>query len=292
MSNKSIGFEKNEKKGLIFAFFAAFSYATMAAIVKLATEVPPPVTVFFRNLICFILLSPVFLKGKNFKTKRIGLFTLRIFFGFITLNCFYFAAKHLYLVDAVLLINTSPLFIPIVILIWDRVRIPKMRILAICIGFIGILFILKPRFDFFNFAGMIGLISGISIACALVSLKKLSKTEPIERLLFYFFTGNLILGFFPMVFSLKKFKNPIMWFYILLVGIAAFIYQFLITKAYSYSHPTKVGPIAYFAIVVSAVYGWLFWGNLPDIRSITGTVLVIAGGIIVLKDKKPVQSLT
>lgn len=278
--------EKNEKMGFLCAFLASFSYASMASIVKLAAEVPSPVMVFFRNLVCFILLIPVFSKIDTFKTQKIGLFFIRALAGFVTLNCFYFAAKGLFLVDAVLLINTAPLFIPLIVLIWDRVKIPSMRIFAMLIGFIGILFILKPRYDFFNLVGMIGLCSGISMALSMVSLNKLSKTESSEKIMCYFFLGNMILGFFPMIYSWKNFEHPITWFYIFLVGAFSFIFQFLTTKAYTYLHPTKVSPISYSAIVFSGIIGWLAWHNVPDLFSMIGIMLVILGGILVVREKK------
>ena len=145
---------ENEKKGIFFAILAAVAYATNAVCVKLAIEVPPVSMVFFRNLTCLILLSPLFFKTKvSYKTAKIKLFSLRALMSFLGLVCFYFATKHLLLVNAVMLINASPLFVPLVILIWDRVKIPTVRVAAIVTGFIGILFILKPNLSFMNFAG-------------------------------------------------------------------------------------------------------------------------------------------
>lgn len=288
INSTDLTLEKNEKLGFFYAFLASFSYATMASVAKLAVEVPAPMMVFFRNLVCFIFLIPLFFKIESFKTQKIGLFSIRAIAGFITLNCFFFAAKELFLVDAVLLINTAPLFIPIVILGWDRKKIPPLRLLAMGIGFIGILLILKPRYDFFNFLGLIGLCSGIFMAFSMVTLNKLSKSEPTERIMFYFFLGNIILGFFPMLYSWKTFEHSITWFYIFLVGVLAFAFQFLTTKAYTHLHPTKVSPLSYLSIVFSGIIGWLIWDNIPDLFSIIGTCFVILGGILVLRDKKKV----
>ena len=277
---------QDQKIGFIYAFFASFSYATMASMAKLAVEVSPPTMIFFRNFICCIMLLPIFLKTRSgIKTKNSKLFTLRIFFGFFCLSCFYYAAKHMYIVDSVLLINTSPLFIPIVIYAWDRVKIPKTRIFAIVIGFIGVLFILKPTFDFFNFTGIIGLGAGVFMALSMVTLRKLSKTEPTEKILFYFFTGTMVLSFIPMVIYWKSFENPIMWLYLLGTSVMGFIFQFLTTKAYTHTSPTRVSVISYLAIVISGIYGWVFWGNIPDYKSIIGALFVVIGGVLVIINK-------
>lgn len=287
-----IDIQKKEKIGFIYAVLAAFTYASMASVAKLATEVPSSMIVFFRNLVCFLCLAPVFLRTQNgFKTKKLGLFTFRAFAGFMTLNCFYYAGKYLPVVDSVLLINTNPLFIPLVILIWDRMKISKKRAFFIFTGFVGVLFILKPKMDFINIAGVIGLGAGVFMATSMVALRKLSKTEPTERILFYFFVGNLLFGVLPMIYNWKTLENPMMWVYVALVGLTSFLFQFLTTKAYSYATPTKVSPISFSAIVFSGVLGWLFWNKIPDLKAWLGALLVIVGGIAIVLDKSSLQPI-
>lgn len=289
---KELNSFKSEKIGFLFAFLASFCYASQATFAKVATEVSPSTLVFFRNLVCFILLMPAFFRNKtSLKTDKIGLYLLRACLGFLTLNTFYYAAKNLKLVDAVTLVNTTPLFIPIVVLIWDRLRIPNVRILAIALGFIGILFIIKPNFQFFNFAGLVGLLSGISMAVSMVTLRKQSRTEPTERILFYFFAGNMLLGIYPMIRSWKSFENPIMWFYIFMVGMLAFLFQVFITKAYTYVSPTKASVISYFSVIFSGIFGWVIWGNVPDVPSFIGILMAVTGGILAMRDKKEDISL-
>lgn len=282
MSVEVASVDKDQKIGFVYAFFAAIAYASMAFVAKLAVEVSPSTMVFFRNFICFLILIPVFLRNRNFKTEKIPLFALRAVLGYSCLCCFYYGTKHLKVVDSVLLINTAPLFIPIVILFWDRVKISKSSFFAIVLGFLGILFILKPRFDFFNFSGIIGLGAGIFMAGSMVTLRKLSKTEPTERILFYFFSGNMVIGFFPMILSWKRFEDPMMWVYLFLTSLFGYFFQYLTTKAYTYVSASRVSVMSYLAIVFSSIYGWLFWNNIPDFTFLIGTILVILGGVLVV----------
>ena len=280
----------NEKRGVFFAILAAVAYASNAVCVKLAMEVPPISMIFFRNLTCLILLAPLFFKTKvSYKTTKIKLFSLRAVMSFLGLGCFYFATKHLLLVNAVMLINASPLFVPVVILIWDRVTIPAVRVAAIVTGFIGILFILKPNLSFLNLAGFIALLAGVFVSISYVTLKKLSKTESATRILFYFFAGNTVLSFFPMLFELKTFQNPYTWIYLFLVGLTSFIYQTLTTQAYTYAPATKVSTISgNLAVVFSGLLAWNIWGRVPDLWSFIGIALVITAGVtVVMLKQKP-----
>ena len=177
-----------EVQGYISAIFAAFFYATMICVVKLAKDINFETLVFFRTFICSCLILPFCIKKKNvFATKKIGLHVLRAFVGIGALYCSFFAAKHLPIVDVVLLFNTLPFFIPIIVFLWHREKISWKRILAILMGFIGVIFVLRPDFSFINIPGFIGLASGLLGAMALVTVHRLAKTEPIETILFYFF---------------------------------------------------------------------------------------------------------
>ncbi len=283
------GFLENEKKGIFFAVLAALAYSLNAVTVKLAVEVPPVSMVFFRNLTCLILLIPIFLKNKKiYKTTKPKLVIIRAFMSFFGLTCFYFATKHLLIVNAVMLINASPLFVPIVLLIWDKVKIPTLRVLAIITGFIGILFILQPNLQFMNIAGFIGLTAGVFVSISYVTLKKLSATEKASTIMFYFFAGNTVLSFIPTMFELGTFQNPTTWVYLVMVGMTSFLYQTFTTQAYANAAATKVSTITgYLAVVFSGIFGWTIWNRVPDVYAFIGIALVISSGIAVAlyKDK-------
>lgn len=264
----------------------------MTAIVKIAKEATPGMIMVSRNLISLLILLPAFLKIKGaFRAEKKGLLLLRALFSFITMFCFYVAVKRLFLMDAVLLLNTGPLFIPLIVSIWDGEVIEKNVLLAVFMGFLGVVFVLKPGFSFFNIFGLVGLLSGIGIAMSKVTMKKLSKTENMVTILFYFFLGNMVLGIFPMVYSWKAVENSMTWLYLFLIGVLSFFFQFFSTKAYTNAHATKVGAIFYFSIILSAVYGWLIWGDIPDIFTVMGMFLISFGGIIILNvRKKPLST--
>ena len=77
-----------------------------------------------------------------------------------------------------------------------------------------------------------------------------------------------------------------MWLYVLCMGVAAFFYQFFITKAYSYVHPTKISSVSYLAVVFGGISDWLFWKNIVGLWTLLGIVLVVGGGLCALLDKK------
>jgi len=278
--------------GSLFGICAALSYATMATAVKLSGDVNVETLVFFRNIISLILLSPLLLRKKiTIKTKRLSLHFIRAFFGMLALYSYFYAVKFLPLVNAILLANTNTLFIPLVVLIWLKQRIPLRRALALGLGFFGIGLILQPNLDFPVLPSIIGVSAGLFSAIALTSVRQLSKTEHTESILFYFFVFAILISFFPMVLRWESF-DPAMWGYILIIGLFASLFQYFITKSYTYIPATKAGCLMFASVVFGGVYGFIFFKTLPNFLVITGSALVIVGSLIALLDKKEAISLS
>ncbi|PIS00950.1 MAG: hypothetical protein COT84_04825 [Chlamydiae bacterium CG10_big_fil_rev_8_21_14_0_10_35_9] len=272
--------------GSMFGLLAALSYTIMATLVKLSPEVRIEAVVFFRNVVSMIILLPFLLKKKiSLKTKRFKLHTFRAVVGMLGLYAYFYAVRNLPLVNAILLANTSPLFIPLVVLLWIKSKIPKRRMVFLGLGFLGVALILEPNLHFPLVPSIIGLSAGLFVAIAMVSVRLLSKTEKTESILFYFFIFSIIISFFPMVFTWEPFSEK-MWIYILGVGVAATFFQFFITKAYTYIPATQAGCLMYMSIVFGGILGFFLFDTIPKITILLGAFLVILGGILTLLDKK------
>ena len=280
------------KKGFITAVLGAFFATLMVTFVKLSKEAPNETLVFFRNVISLILILPfLFHKKFTMKTKRIGMHVCRAITGIIGIYSYFYAARNLPLTNAVLLENTFPLFIPLIVLFWEKLKISKKCIIALVIGFIGIILILKPTEEFTGFASAVGLFGGICAAFVFISVRQLAKTENTRSILFYYFIACIVISFFPMVYAWKEVR-PIIWFYILLIGLCAVGYQYYITRASAYIPASKVGCLMYSAVVFGTFFDWLIWNKFPDVWTVIGCALVIFGGIISLLDRSMAISIS
>lgn len=273
-------------KGLVFALFACFCNVTMVSFLKMVQGISNETVIFFRNVISLIVIFPPLFSGKfSIKTKRLPLHFVRGIAGLSAIYCYFYAVKHLPLTNAILLVNTMPLFIPIVVMCWMRFKISIRRILAIIVGFIGVVLILKPGVDLQHFASIIGVLGGALGAIALVGVRLLSKTEDTECILFYYFTICIIISFFPMVFSWTPILDVGSWIYVFLVGFSAVGFQFFLTKTYTYLPATKAGSLMYMSVVFGGIADWIFWDHVPGWMTIAGSLLIIIGGTTALMDK-------
>lgn len=177
--------------------------------------------------------------------------------------------------------TTYPIFVPIVFWILIGVKTTAKTSAGILIGFIGIALVLKPNAELFNFASIIALASGVAAAFAIACTRLLSKTETSSVITFYYFSLTTIIS---MMFMLIHWNTPNLKTMIILIIIAVVAtgYQLCLTEALARTQARIVSPIMYSAIIFSGILGWLIWGQIPDLLSIVGTILVFSGALVAI----------
>ena len=263
--------------GFLPAFFSACCFAVMAVCIKIASsELPAPQLVFLRSVVGLLIILPIVLpRGVNFiKTPIIHLHMLRGFISLCAMICFFYAISQLGLSESTLLNALSPLFIGLLALPILKEKITSNNVIALIIGFIGICFIIKPGTTLFTLAALIGLCSGLFIACAKILIRYMASTEPVMRTVFYF---SIFSTLYSSVLMIWFWQSPTM-FDILIIVIAAICAtggQTLLTYSYTHNDAVTVAPFTYVTVIMTTLLGWLGWNELPDTVSSIGAILII-----------------
>lgn len=175
-------------------------------------------------------------------------------------------------------------------MIWLGEKATRKIILAIFIGFMGICLILKPGLGILSSAALVGLISGVFAAMAMVTIRDLSKTEPTRRIVFYFSITTTLISTIPMFWYWQTPDlKPLLAMGF--AGLSATLGQLLLTHGYSLVPAAKISPYSYNTILFAATYGWIFWSETPDMLTLFGALLIICAGTISLLSR-PTRSLT
>jgi drug/metabolite transporter (DMT)-like permease len=244
--------------------------AVMSAFGKAAKDVPTGILVFFQNFISLVLFTPWALgKGvSELRTSRTWLHILRAAAGLLSQVLMFVAVKRMPLVNAVLLSNSAPLFIPLVTWVWLKERIGGMVWVSLLIGFAGVILILKP-----------GLATAIRSHCAhrhqrggLLSLGPGRRQSTLEyrtsrRILFYYFLYSSAAA---APFAVLKWRTPTDREWLLLGGIGLMMAasQLLIILAYKHATAGRIAPFNYTVVIFSGLIGWVVWNNTPDLLSL------------------------
>jgi drug/metabolite transporter (DMT)-like permease len=254
----------------------------MSALSKEAHGVPSLMILFLQYAISFLVFVPsaARLGREHLKTEHIGLQAFRSLAGSCCQLLFFLAVGGIPLLDSVLLTNSAPLFIPLIVYLWFRKTVQPVVWISLLIGLVGIVLIIRPGPQMFHSpATLIALVSGVFSALALVATNKLAQTEPPVRILFYNF-GISTLLLIPLAVSNWKPIPVREWLLLFGVGIFYAVTQLLIILAYRYASAAELSPFNYTVVIFSGILGWWLFGTVPDALSIVGTLLICGGGIL------------
>ena len=242
--------------GLILLSTSAFLFASMGVLIRLASHtVDNPTIVFFRNAIGLLVLTPFLLTQgiDHLKTSRIWMHAWRSVVGLIAMYGFFYAIAHLKLSNAMVFTYSSPIFIPLVAWLFLKEKMTVYMVLAAVLGFVGVIMVTKPDTGLFNGLSVIGIGSSFLAAMAFVTVRALTDTEPVTRIVFYFCFIGTLLSAIPMLWFWRSYSRREL---ILLcsAGALATLSQICLSKAYSFAPAGQIGPANYLAIIFAGIW--------------------------------------
>ncbi len=275
----------NLKKGVALYLLAFFFFTCGFALIKhTETHASIPSIVFFRNLVGVLFTIPWMIRhGKaSLKVTRPWLVLFRSAIGLIGMLLIFLSLEEVDLVDTSVLMNTAPLFLPFIIWLWMKKPIEHRLWIPILVGFVGVLFVLKPTSSIFHSGSIYGLGAGLISAITALAVRISTKSEEMHTLLFYYFLIGFLL-FLP--FNLLEWQNPVSFTAFLeLLGIGLFSAcgQWAQFKGLSCAKASHLAPFSYSGILYAGILQWMFWDNVPDLWAWIGIVLTCGSGLLVL----------
>ncbi len=272
---------RNLALGILLIVAAFLCVAVMSAFGKAAAAMPTAVISFFQSFISLMVFLPWVLRRglTEVRTGRLPLHVLRALAGLLSQVLYFWAVKQMSLVDAVLLVNAAPLFIPVIALVWLRTPIAPAVLASLVIGFVGVALIIKPGPALLsNPSSLIALLAAVFSAIALVTVNTLSRTDHPDTILFYYF---FIASLATAPFAALEWQTPAAAAWGLLFGVGVFMAmaQLLIILAYQHATASQIAPFNYSVVIFSVIIGWIVWRDRLDWIAVLGILLVCAGGI-------------
>mgnify|MGYP001551560704 CR=1 FL=1 len=271
--------------GAIYLIIAFFLFSSMGAMLKLAAaDLNTPMIVFLRNFFALLILLPwlFYTKKCSLKTDRLSMHIIRSATGITAMYCFFWTISKLILADAILLSYSAPIFLPIFGYLLLKDKINLISALAIMIGLAGIIIVLQPTKGIFDPSALVGVIAAIFASLAMISIRKMSDTEPAERVVFYFtFLCTLISAVPAFIYWQPMTINNLLA--MIGAGFLAAFGQLFLTKGYSVAPPGEVAPFQYSIVLFGTIWGWLLWDERIDLIKGCGFLIVCIAGILASK---------
>lgn len=234
------------------------------------------------------------------RTRRPGLHLLRGLLLAIANMFFFLGLATMPLADAVALFFVAPLFISVLSQPFLGERVGLARWLAIVVGLIGVVIMLRPGSGIVSITGAFPLIAAFAYACMQIMTRQLGFADKAATLSFYiqitFLTVSALVGLAvgdgrygveasgSFEFLLRAWTWPTEAHLALLAlcGLLVAFGGYLMSQAYRMAEPAMVAPFEYVALPFAVFWGYQLWGDLPDSATLAGAVFIVASGLIVV----------
>ena len=279
-------FKSKESIGILFAIFAYFSFSILDTIQKTA--------VIYHSIFQLLLIKYFFVlflsfleswRKKNhkfFKSKNYKLQILRSLLSILESGFFVLSFRYLSLADTHSIGSLTPVLIVCMSYIFLKEKISTKTWVAIFIGFVGVIIILRPGTSIFDPYSIIPLLAAFFLGLYQVVTRKISEYDSAETSLFY----TSLIGIFIMIILSSIYWQPTnMNSYFLFLGTGIFfslgIYFQII--ALSKAPASIIQPFHYTLIFWAIIFGYIFYNDIPDIFTIVGAFIITISGIFVIK---------
>lgn len=268
---------------ILFVILDSVGFSLMNFFVKLSGDLPAMQKAFFRNAIALIV-SVIVLAGtrEKFRIKRESWpwLILRSIFGSLGIFCNFWALSRLTIADASILNKMSPFF-AIIMSIFILHELPGVfEWFCVAAAFAGTLFVVKPTAGLASIPAAIGLAGGFFAGTAYTFVRLLGRKGERGPVIVMFFSAFSCLAFLPSLLFHYHPMTAAQVLSLLGAGISASLGQLCVTKAYSLAPAKEISVFDYSQVLFAAICGFLFLGEIPDMFSRIGYVIIIGTALV------------
>lgn len=278
--------------GLMIIMTASFTLLDASAK-YICNELPLGMVMWGRYFFHFIFFALVFLwraPRDIIFTKNIKLQILRSVLIFITGLTFWSGLIFLPLADCTVIAYSWPLLVTILAVFLLDERFGYHRWGSVTIGLLGVIFVIRPGMGVAHLGVVLPLLTALFHATVLVTTRILGQRENALTTLFYTSIGGLILSGIIVLFSWKS-PTPTQWLYLMWLGLLGALGQFLMIKAFEKAPASLLAPFGYTSLIWATLLGFFMFGDLPDVWTIFGAVIIISSGLYIGKRESTVAVL-
>jgi drug/metabolite transporter (DMT)-like permease len=282
-------FKSLESMGMLFAVMAYFSFSLLDAVQKTAIIYHSVFQILLVKYTFVLLLSFFESRRKKnytfYKSENIKIQLLRSVLSIIESACFILSFRYLSLADAHSIASLTPVLVVALSAIILREHVSLRTWIAIFIGFIGVLIIMRPGLSIFDPKSLIPLAGAFFLSIYQIVTRKASAKDSTETSLFY----TSIVGIVLMGIIGYSFWQPLMNYSILFfiaIGIFFSLGLYFQIIALSMARAGIIQPFHYTLIFWAIILGYIFYDDFPDIPTLIGASVITVSGIYTLYIKE------
>ena len=272
-------------RGGLFILLSTFFFSTMLVLIKVAgqrlhvTEI-----LFFRQVVMLLVALPIILRDVPgaVRSARPGLQFMRVGCAFCAMLLGFTAFINLPLADATTLSFAKTFFMTVLAILFLGEIVGVRRWAAVAVGFIGVMIVAWPTGEGgLNVFTLMAIASALFVAVVMILIRKLSQVDRPVTILTFQAVGVGILMFVPMLYFWKTptFEEALM---LVAIGVVSAIGQTLNIFGMRAAEASAVAPLDYTRLLFAVIFGFVVFGDWPDVRVFAGAALIVGAAIYTL----------
>jgi drug/metabolite transporter (DMT)-like permease len=269
-------------RGIALILASTVFLGTSDATSKYLSGTLPSIEIaWIRFLVFALIMVPAMLPGSPLyalRTSRLGLQGLR---GAALLGSsllFISGLRFLPIAEASATSFISPLFVTALSIVFLSESVGVRRWLATAVGLIGVLIILRPGTSAFHLAAFFPVVSALAWAGTLVMTRMLSgKESTITTMTYSAIVGlGILTALVPLVWVAPSWHDIMFG---ILIGVSSTAGQWIVVLAFRYADASVLAPFSYTQLLWVSLLGFLIFGEVPDVWTVTGAAFIVASGL-------------
>jgi drug/metabolite transporter (DMT)-like permease len=262
---------------------SASSFVAMATLVKyLGADYPASLQLFYRQLAGVLVVIPLVLRSTTpvFRSPRPRLVIMRSVLSVTGITLMFYSYQHLPLADANALSFTRVLWVVLLAAVLLREPLGLKRICSTLAGFAGVLLIVNPTGHVLDLASLAALLSALLLGWSVTGIKSLTSDHSTITIVSLAGVLGLVLSF-PAALLVWRWPTGHDLMLLALMGAFGAINQTCYVKAMSLGDAGVMAPMDYLRMIFAVLSGWLFFGDLPSVRTLLGAAIIIASTLYI-----------
>ncbi len=265
-------------RGMALMLLATLVLTTMHGVIRhLSAAMHPFEVTFFRNLFGLLVVLPLLVRGGRaaLRPRSPRLHLLRSAFGLFAMLAWFYGLSVVPLAEATALSFTSVIFgsLGASLVLGERMGVRRWS--AVGWGLLGALLILRPGWQALNPGALIVLFASLCWAAALLTVKRLARTDPVVTIVGW---NSVLLTVFSFPVALLEWRTPsaVELGWLVLVGLLATAGHLAMTRAFQLADATVIFPVDFTRLLWASLIGVLAFGEWPDLWTWVGGTVIFA----------------
>jgi len=272
----------DQARGIALLLAAVLGFTLMDATAKHLTQIYHPAQViwarFVGNLLIFAL---IFRQGMIplMRTRQPKMQLARAFMQLGSVGLFFTSLQYIGLAEATAIMDLNPVLITLGAALFLGEKIGPRRVAGILAALVGALLIIRPGLGVFQPAALLPLAGAFTYAAGAL-LTRMVRSDSVATSVMWSAVVGTVASSLVVPFFWQPIASDDLWVFALL-GIFGTASQYLLVRAFSAAEAGALAPFGYTGLIWAGVWGWLFFGNLPDSWTISGATLIVVAGLYV-----------